>query len=911
MHNKSNKLVTSLIAFLLFTSQHLAFSQAVNSQNATPNNRREATDQQKVSVENILLLSKSKLAEGEILLMNSSHQDIAWMDLLEKCIIERDTMLMTPLLKAASADPNYRFDIEDVLMIKEYIGRHPEAKAQIIMMLKDGRLSCGSSYQMPYEELYSGESLIRQFYLGARWVKENLEGYFPDTYWNPDVPGRTLQMAQIMSKSGTKNLVFSRQDKGVYKWFSPDGSFVYAYSSGQYGNDIGYLRRKFPQLSDRLAEASLFWEKGYNDKSGVQPVIPVLSSSDMSPAKDYSQMISTWNNLKNVTDENGDIKTVNLPKIRYVTAPEFIDRIVKSTSSLKSILGERPAIWIYKPGPSHEWAVTASREGDIMMTNAEKFSTIDALLLGSFRNYPEERLKKAWEDKIYPDHGWGGNGGESTDAIFMAKFKGSLSEANDITDEALQSIASKIKTNPRKGIPVIVFNSLSWKREDPISFEVSFDPGKALAIKLSDAEGKEIPVQLTNIVRYNDNSLKRAKAIFIAREIPSIGYKTYYVVPQMTAQTPQFDNQDKIETPYYRIELGKGGVKSIFDKELNVELLKTNELMGGDVFTMESIGTGAGEFADIQQPTMVGFDKVSNHNTTWKQVEKGAVYTAFILRQQIRNAVVETKLIVFNDLKKIDFETSLLNWEGVLYREYRLALPLNMNNGKVSYEVPFGVLEVGKDEMAGAAGERYKTNCADVHPRGIENWIGASDDKFGVTLSTSTAAADYIDPVGLSSGSLLLQPILLASRKSCHRLGNEFLQTGNHYFHFSLTSHKPGYENGYKFGRQSNEKLLVVVDPQVAKVSPLPEEISFFSVDSPNVSVSTIKKAEDDNNAIIRLFETGIGDTRVNLNSWFKVVKAEKTNMLEYEGKVIDSKSNMVPLNLGSHAIETIKLEVD
>lgn len=80
----------------------------------------------KVPSQNILLLSKSRLNKGEILLMNSSHQDLAWMDFLEKCIIERDTMLMTPLLKAALKDPGYRFDIEDVLMIKEYIGRHPE-----------------------------------------------------------------------------------------------------------------------------------------------------------------------------------------------------------------------------------------------------------------------------------------------------------------------------------------------------------------------------------------------------------------------------------------------------------------------------------------------------------------------------------------------------------------------------------------------------------------------------------------------------------------------------------------------------------------------------------------------------------------------------------------------------------------
>ena len=903
-----NKLVTGLCVFLIFTTQQVAFSQTTGLQNTGPRNKTNSEELQPVSMENILLLSKSKLAGGEILLMNSSHQDIAWMNLLEKCIIERDTMLITPLLKLEAQNPAYRFDIEDVLMLKEYIGRHPESKAEITRLLKGGNLSCGSTYQMPYEELYSGESLVRQFYLGARWVKENLDGYFPDTYWNPDVPGRTMQMAQIMSKSGTKYLLMSRHDKGVYRWYSPDGSFVNAYSPGQYGNDIGFLRRKFPESSNLLAQRALFWEKGYNTKTGEQPVIPVLSSSDMSPAKDYSLLISNWNSLVSYKDEKGEFKTLTLPKIRYATTPDFIEKIVKSSPDQEKITGERPAVWLYIHGPSHEWAVTASREGDIMITNAEKFSTIDALLRGTFRDYPEERLNKAWEAKIYPDHGWGGNGGESTDAIFLSKFKESLSDAKSITEEALQSIASKIRIDPRKGIPVIVFNSLSWQREDPVSFKISFDPGKVFDIKLIDAAGKYIPVQLSDLEHYNDNSLKRVKTTFIAREIPSIGYKTYYVVPQVTVLTTNYDNQDKIETPFYRIELGKGGVKSIFDKELNVELLNTTELLGGDVFTMKSVGNGAGEFADIQQPELEGFDKVSDHPAVWEVVEKGPVYTTYKLRQPIRNAIVETKLVVYHDIKKIDFETSLLNWEGVLYREYRFALPLNMKNGQVSYEVPFGVLEVGKDEIAGAAGERYLTNCADVHPRGIENWIGASNDKFGVTLSTSTAVADYIDPKGLSSGALLLQPIMLASRRSCHGLGNEYLQTGNHYYHFSLTSHKPGYENGYKFGRQSNEKLLVVLDPQAGKTSPLPEELSFFSIDAPNVSVSTIKKAEDDNDSVIRLFESGIGETKVHLNSWFKVVKAEKTNLLEYEGKTIESKPNTIPMDMGSHAIETIKL---
>ena len=905
-----NKITRALPLLLLISVQQTATPQEADRNKPQTVIQANQAELKKLPSENILLLSRSGLSNGDILLMNSSHQDLAWMDFLEKCIIERDTMLMTPLLKAASKDPGYRFDIEDVLMIKEYIGRHPDAKEEIIHLLKDGRLTCGSTYQMPYEEMYSGESLVRQFYLGSRWVKENLDGYFPDTYWNPDVPGRTMQMAQIMSKSGTRNLVMSRHEKGVYRWYSPDSSFVYAYSPGHYSEDFNFLSKSFPEAADILAQKSLYWRNGYNDRDGVKPVIPVLSDWDMSPAKDYSQLISQWNSMVSIKDEQGRLTSLTLPKIRLATAPEFLGKITQSSSNLGKITGERPAVWLYIHGPSHEWALKASREGDIMMTIAEKFSTIDALIKGTFWNYPEERLNKAWESKIYPDHGWGGKGGESTDAIFLSRFEKSLSEAKSITSEALMSISLKIGTDQKKGIPVIVFNSLSWQRDDPVSFVIGFDPGEALNIRMVDASGTEVPVQLTDIERYKDKSLKRIKVTFIAVEVPSIGYKTYYAVPLSAVAAVQKPdrNENVIETPFYKVELEKGGIRSIFDKDLNVELLHCRDILGGDVFTMKSVGNGAGEFADIQKPEMTGFDKVSDHSPSWEIEDTGTVFTSFKMRQAIRNAVVETHLIVYNNLKRIDFETSLLNWEGVLYREYRFALPLNMKNGQVSYEVPFGVLEVGKDEIAGAAGERYTTRCSDVHPRGVENWISASDERFGVTLCTSTAVADYIDPTGLSDGALLLQPIMLASRRSCHELGNEYLQTGNHFYHFSFTSHKPGFENGYKFGRQANEKLLTVVDPRASKSTPLPEEASFFSVDAPNISVSTIKKSEDNNQAVIRLFETGKGETRVNLNSWFKILHAERTNLLEYNGELIESGSKTVPLKIGSHSIETIML---
>ena len=184
-----------------------------------------------------------------------------------------------------------------------------------------------------------------------------------------------------------------------------------------------------------------------------------------------------------------------------------------------------------------------------------------------------------------------------------------------------------------------------------------------------------------------------------------------------------------------------------------------------------------------------------------------------------------------------------------------MAMPLNMQGGKVTYEVPYGKVTVGMDEIKGAAGERYTTECSKIHPRSIENWIGADGNGFGVTMSSSVVAADWINPANPADNRTILQPILLASRKSCHSKGNEYLQTGDHHFRFSLTSHEAGWPHGYRFGKESNENLQESVGCVPYENASMPEEMSFFGVDSDDIIISAVKKAEDDDAVIVRFYE--------------------------------------------------------
>jgi alpha-mannosidase len=861
-------------------------------------------------VESLLSLSQSPLARGSIYLMNSSHQDIAWMDSPEKCVIERDTMLLTPLLTKAAANPGYRFDIEDALMLKEYMARHPESTGAIRQMLTDGRLSCGASFVQPYEEMYSGESLIRQFYMGARWLKKEF-GYNANTYWNLDVPGRTLQMPQIMRKSGVTNLMLSRQEKGFYRWFAPDGSEVLAFSPGHYSNAYPSLHKDFYDAACYLSGSTLAWA-GYLGDSIHSPVVPVLSDWDMSPAEDYSFLISQWERIDRLELAPGKEVSAQMPVFHISTAPEFFQAFSMNMANFPILCGERPAVWLYIHGPSHQQAIKASREGDILLPMAEKFATIGCLLDGSFATYPEKELEEAWESKIFPDHGWGGKHGDITDALFLRKYLDARAKADALLTRSLEHIASYVRTKEGANIAVVVFNSLSQEREDPVSVGVTFDKGKIFDFELIDQAGKKVDMQVNDMQKYDDNSIRSAIIEFIAAKVPSVGYRTFYVRP-LTIKTgtgTEKRQADMVENPFYTLCFGKGGLTGIYDKQLGKELVVPGKFLAGEIFTMRSIGNGAGEFADIQKPDMDGFDKTSNQAGDWVQVEKGPVYSCWKFRCPIRYAVVEEEVRLYHKVKRIDFLVNILNWEGVLYREFRMALPLAMTGGEIQYEVPFGVVRVGKDEIKGAAGERYITPCKDVHPRGIENWIGASDKQMGVVLSSSVAVADWIDPTNDPVPNIILQPILLASRRSCHGEGNEYLQTGYHHFQFSLTSYDPMAGIPLTFGREVNEQLVAVIAPEPFRRANLPEASSFFSTGSANLVISTIKKQEEGDDIVVRMFEERGEDSHGVLQSYFPLLSAGKSNLLEEGNLSVPMVKGTIPLDVGHNAIETFTLKI-
>jgi len=854
---------------------------------------------------------------GKLYLVCSSHQDIAWMDSIEACIRFRDEQMITPALERMEESATYCFSVEDALSLREYLERHPDRYDEILRLTREGRLEWGATNKQPYPSMYDGEALVRQTYFGRKYLKKTLPGGDYRTAFNEDVPGVALQLPQILSKSGIPYYMISRHQPGFYKWLSPDGSYVTCWTPGQYHEKTMPIanapteQARTDTLINYLAEFA-----DYYKQRKIPPVRLILYSFDFSKPVNWDSYMENW---------NSEAKGRGLPFIGYSTATRVMDEVTANKKAkFDEILGERPDVWLYIHGPAHQRALKAGREASRLLTAAEKFCTFSALLDGNFANYPAKELNKAWENAIYPDHGWGGVHGDLTDRAFRSKFEYGRDKGRELLFKAMNDISLKINYKQDENIAraVTVFNPLSWERTDPVVFTLDVEGWNNTHIKLIDATGTEIPFQLTDVPDLG----KRDEALaitFIAEKVPALGYKTYYIMydaknnntdlsPDKFSKSVKTGDQLTVETPFYKLKLGNGGIESLYDKELQKEFLKTEKFSGGELFVMQSVGNGAGEFTEVQQPTMEGFDQLRNYNLQWQCVETGAVRDVYQTIQPLKETQAVIRIVVYKTIKRIDVETDLNRFSGENWREFRLAFPVNLQQAKVAYEVPMGVVEVGKDEIKGAAGfskptQIYSTPCKDVHPREVQDWFSASDGVNGLTISSDVAVFDYIDPTDQKVDYTILQPILLASRKSCHGLGNYYLQAGNHHYSFSLYTHSSDWHNGYRYGTQSRQPLQVLVSKPSLQKGALPEEQSLATIEGKGVIISTIKKCDDDDSVILRCYEIEGKDSETVFGVAGVKGSVSRTNMIEEDPVSITTPK----IKIGHHAIETFKLSIE
>src|SRR6185436_2038732 len=220
----------------------------------------------------------------------------------------------------------------------------------------------------------------------------------------------------------------------------------------------------------------------------------------------------------------------------------------------------------------------AQRIAENTLLAAEKFATI-AWQLGA--RFPSEPIDKAWRQLLFGAHHDGITGSES-DQVYLDLLAGwrEAAELGATTlDGALGFLGDRIDT-AGVGRALVVFNALSWARTDIVRTTIDLAEGSS-GIEIRDDAGRTVPFAVEAIEAGQGGAPTRATIAFLAADVPSVGYRTFRVLPgegSLDDATWRAADGTSIENETYavRVDPARGGaIESVVDRRSGKELIQS------------------------------------------------------------------------------------------------------------------------------------------------------------------------------------------------------------------------------------------------------------------------------------------------------------------------------------------------
>ncbi len=697
-------------------------------------------------------------ANGTIFYLEGFHVDPVYLQ--DQHGYSRITLSNTnQYVNSLRADPRYGVFLSEIDYLKPYLDTHPEDREFLRQTVKDGRVGTGGAYNQFNELTIGGETIIRNILYGQA-MHEAMLGRRAKSLSLWDVFGHAPQISQIARKSGFNGIVWSKKISGFEPFFydyALDGSRLlhrrvdYAYSFSGFGSGKNYTLDNFRATTERkFAETQT-----YNSAVDLR-----INAADFTPP---------WTNLA------GNVEKLesNRPNIRVTGQAQdlYFDALNKeiAAGTLKPPVTSRDKLFFHVGVMAARSDLKiAHRLAENMTLTAEKFGSI-AYLRGA--KYPDLALDKAWRQIFFGSH-HDAITGTPSDSAFLDLIHG-YREAFELSkvalDDSLDFIAKQINTTPpsktqnSKMNPIVVFNPLSWKRNDVVKVEIDFaDPN--FDYELVDEKGSIVRFQLSETENAGNQTYQRKNVReikFIAEDVPSLGYKTYYFKPNRYARM-QFgglysnSNRHIIENEFYRIivDANKGGaISSIYDKQAEREIINAegghfaNEIASlKEELTKKNViypawefwTTGEKKFSTEKKARIVSHPLANNGK-------------AIVIEGELPNMGKYRQTIALHKgIKRIDFKTELVNYKGK-DELFVVNFPLNLTGGALVTEDRFGT--VVRNNSKGFLDFRTNTDklVSGAPVYAVNNWA-----EYGSTLNLN-----FIDASGKRVASVPFKPTAL------------------------------------------------------------------------------------------------------------------------------------------------------
>jgi alpha-mannosidase len=471
-------------------------------------------------------------------------------------------------------------------------------------------------------------------------------------------------------------------------------------------------------------------------------------------------------------------------------------------------------------------------KNELLADAAEKASVAAAWMDG--RPYPQQQLNDAWTLEL-AGHFHDLAAGTATPRAYQYSWNDDNIAANQfagVLTSATESIASGMDTQG-KGTPIVVYNPLNIAREDVVEAKIEFPGGVPKAVRVYASDGTEAPAQLEN-----------GKVLFLAKA-PSVGYTVYRVLPAQSATANETVKvtESTLENARYRVQLNQDGdVSSIYDKSLNKELLSAPIRLAISTDVPKQYPAWNMDF-DQEQAAPRAY--VSGPAQT-RVVERGPVRVALEVTRQTENSkFVQTIRLSAGDAgNRVEFGNAI-DWQ-TLAANLKVAFPLSPANEDATYN-----WDVGTIERPNAQERQFEVAS--------HRWIDLTDKSggFGATILTeykngSDKPNDHTIRLTLlrSPG---MQPPTNGRPQGYSDQANQ--DWGHHEFVFGLAGHAGSWQQA-----QTDWQAYRLSDPLIAfqateHPGSLGKSFSLLQLNNSRIRVLALKKAETDDEIILRMVE--------------------------------------------------------
>jgi alpha-mannosidase len=848
---------------------------------------------------------------GVVALNCTCHNDLGWLNTQEKTADFRSADIILPTMKLLEDDPEFCYSMESTAYLMEFLARHPERREEMTRYMREKRFMWGASYVQNQEVHVGPEKLVRQFYFGRKWLKQTFPGVDTHFYVKTDPPSMTLQMPQILARAGVKYHIQGRMPYGFYRWEAPDGSFVLTYAyhyvdplrlldpKGNHGWLSYATQREYYYAPRHLPHMFI-----YDYTSDYLPPQPLLPPYARQQNAAMSRFAATWN-------QHNPTTPIHPPKIVFVTPEGFLDKFSEHPLDITTLKGDWPFSWAYYDEPSNREALLAGREAHNRLLTAERIFAALGLEEG-FSEYPQQQFAEAWRANCWPDHGWGGNQGIITDAVYHASYQ----KSKQLADELLAEAGSRLlKTISKPSYQLAVFNPLTWERTDVVRCRFQ-KPAGWEAFSLRDESGRAVPYEI------GAENGSQTELMFVAEAVPSLGSHGYSFEPSTTHVSLTQLTGRQVENNFFKVIFGDGGIKSLFDKRLKWEVLRTAKFDGGEVIQFTAPGMA---WEDPENVTMENFDQTSHHAFPFTKFTQSALGVTAVREARFKHFLLREHFHLYHQLDRLDITLEIIDWDGQKERELRAVFPINLEAARFTYEVPFGKVEMGKDELDFTLlpPDPDTAFSPDIyggdHPlayREAINWIDASDRKYlghGCLSASDTTVHLFRDETSDPVSYPLLQHVLLSTRKSlAWNPDYWFTQKGTHRYRMAMLPHPGDWRRRYREAIGFNYPLTAFVGPGAPSThSGGPALETFLRLEPNNLVLTALKKSEDDNRLVIRFYEAEGFETPARVSFPKPIKQAWSASLIEDDEAPLQlSSDGSLQFSVNPWEIVTIKAAV-